>query len=684
MSKLSFLFWVPATFAVAVSCRSAGKISNFSIVEPSTRDRWISSYRSARAGGPEACAAFRALAREPEFPVVALADLRAAEACQDPASVVDRAALPEYLRDLALDVTLKLAQERGDRAGEMDAAAELSRRKLPQVEKLKWLNLALKRATELALPLKVAELTARSYEIAPRLNPAPTPRQYLSVAADYRLARDFGKARLYYEKVIASPRASVEDQIAALKGLRFGAKNARQNNDAHLKAAHRLTAFLARRRAQLSKNPKLRAAAYDARTYEARATWTEGHPDEANKMYARLELDQRGRSSLAEVYYLRARLAEEKKDFAEVSRYLDLAALEKPRDTMRDKILWYAAWNERQRGNLDAAIARFRDLDAGTTDESARARALYWLGTTLTERALKPEAVAVFARVVQVDPLGYYGLLAQRQLGQPLKLRRAPEGRREIAPIMDATLGDWLNAFGETDLLANVVDAAATAYAAQPDQTDGAWVDLLQTYARAGLYLKLFAGLAALTPERRRSVLEAHPELLFPRPWPTEVAAAATKFGLDEAVIYAIMRQESAFDPKVRSFADAYGLMQLIPEVATHVAKRHDLPFTRGEDMFDPAVSIPLGAAYLKELSDRHQGQLIRWSAAYNASDAALKNWVKTRFRGDALSFIEEIPYEETRTYVRLVMRNFIFYQLLKVEPAAMPFPEAVLKLTEP
>ena len=682
MSKFSrFILLIPLAFAVATGCRSASKISKFTTTAPDTRARWTTAYLRARAGDANACAIFRDLAGEPEFPVKPLVELRAAEVCHDPNARVPRETLPNYLRDLGLDVALKLAQERGDKAGEMDAALEISRRKLPQVEKIKWTQLALQRATELGLAPKVSEINARLFEIAPRLNPAPAPKQFLAVAADYRLARDFTRARTFYERVIAGA-FSFDDKVAALKGLRFAAKNARQDNDAHLKAARRLTTFLARQRASQSKVAKVRAAAYDARIYEARATWTEGHADEASKMYARLELDQRGRGSLAEVYFLRARMAEEKKDFAEVSRFLDLAVLEKPRDQMRDKILWYAAWNERQRGNPTAAITRFKDLEAATSDETVRARASYWLGTTLTDRGLKAEATDAFTRVVAVDPVGYYGLLAQRQLGHSLRLKRAAGARREIAATMDATLGDWLTALGETELLANLVDEAAVAYARSDAQTDEAWVDLLQTYGRAGLYLKLFSGLAALTPERRRSVLEAHPDLLFPRPWLAEVQAAATKSGIDEALIYAIMRQESAFDPKVRSFADAYGLMQLIPEVASRVAKVIGVPYARGEDMFDPAVSIPLGAAYLKTLSDRFDGQLILLSAAYNASDNAIRGWVKTRFKGDPLTFIEEIPYEETRTYVRLVMRNLIFYQMLKIEPASMPFPESVLRVS--
>ena len=613
MSRLTRYICIPAALAVAFGCASAARKSSFTRVEPDLRDRWITSYARARAGAPDACAIYRGLSTEPGFPLVPLTDLRAAEACHDPATHVDRAALPPYLRDLALDVMLTLARERHDLAGEMDAAAEIARRKMPQVERITWLKLALARATELKDAKRVAELNARLYDVAPRLNPAPRPAQYLAVAADFRQARDFTNARAYYEKVYAGA-GPPEDKIAALKGLRTAAKNSRRN-DEHLRAARRLNAYLTRTRAARSKSPKVRNAAYEALIFEARAVWTEGHRDQAQKLIARVELEQRGKRSLAEVYWLRARLADEAKDFGEVARYLDLAVNEKPTGAWRDKIFWNAAWNDRQRGQLDQAAQRLRELEGGTTDDTVRPRAIYWLGQTLLDQTKTDEANEAFARVIELDPVGYYGLLAHRRLNRPLALKFRPDGAREVAPTMDPTLTDWLNAFGETELLAGVVDEAATAYARTRGQTDGAWLDLLQTYARAGLYLKLFSGLGTLAPELRRRVLDGHPELLFPRPWPDLVTAAATKSGIDPALIYSIMRQESAFDPKARSFADAYGLMQLIPEVAKRTAPKIGVPFTRGEDMFDPAVSIPLGAAFLSELSARYKGKLILLSA---------------------------------------------------------------------
>ena len=146
--------------------------------------------------------------------------------------------------------------------------------------------------------------------------------------------------------------------------------------------------------------------------------------------------------------------------------------------------------------------------------------------------------------------------------------------------------------------------------------------------------------------------------------------------GLDPEIALSIIRQESSFDPMARSEADAFGLMQVLPSVAA----RFSVPISSHEDLFLPEVNVPLGVKLLSELEQKYKGSLILTAAAYNASEEAIAGWLKKRYHGNTLEFIEEIPYEETRTYVKLVIRNFIFYKRLSAQ-APMTFPESVLEI---
>lgn len=578
---------------------------------------------------------------------------------------------------------MKVAADHGDKVLQMDLDVEKSKQKLPQSEKIKWMNQAIDIGQDLDLPASLDEMKKRLYGLAPRLNPDPPERKYLSVAHDYRFARQFDKAREYYEKVVLSSGFSVDEKISALKGIRLTYKNQRLN-DQLLKSSELLIKFLDRALKANKRSRSLLVASYDAQVYYGRALWTHGHASEAKALFAKLEKKMKGKVSMAELYWLKARLAEEDKDYDAVSRLLDLAIRERFNDPdLRDKVMWYSAWNERRRGNLARSIEILNEIDQKTLTDFTRQRALFWLGKAYLETKQPDKAKETFTRLMEEDPLGYYGLLAHRQLNVPITLTPPAddEPKPESSDVLDTAVADTLFEIDEKDALTAFLDYSSQLYRHKSNQADEGWTLIFKYYAKAGLYMKLYDSLGSLSPERRKAVFEHHPELLFPQPWSEEVRAAALQFGIDEELIYAIARQESAFDIHARSLADAFGLMQLLPEVAQHLSAKYNIPYTGMEDLYDPKTNIMCGAAHLKELLNRENGQFILAVASYNASEDVIHNWMKTRFHGDALEFIEEIPYEETRAYVRLVMRNLIFYSLLKSKSASITFPDKVLNL---
>lgn len=680
-------------FILALGCHSVSlKSPN---VDRAEENHWQKDYTWARTHQTEepakSCEVFTRLGGDVKFPARDIARLRAVEVCADQSPAIDRASFPPYLQDLAIDILLKVSSERKDGIMEMQLAIEKSKQKLQQSEKVRWMQLAIQRATEAKDQERMEEYSKRLYMIAPRLNPSPEVTQFASVANDLRLARDFAKARSYYEKVIASKIYSVEDKIAALKGIRLSYKNVRANEE-HIKTSERLIAFL---RLQVKANPRSRSlltAFYDAEMYHARAVWTLGNAAAARQILDRVEKrmtdrKNRARVSLAELYWIRARLAEETESADVVSKFLSLASKEKTSDPeLRDKILWYSAWNERRRKNLSAAIDYLKQMSDVAQSDFSRSRALYWLGRSMVENNQISDGKEMYQRLVGEDPLGYYGLLAHHQLNIPISIERAKEKAAGIAGQtpqipLDVVTAKWLAALGEREALTSMLDIASAAYRTQKNQTDAGWVQIFQHYAQAGLYMKLYESLSTITAGQRKSIFEHHPDLLFPQPWIDDARTAASQFGIQENLIYAIIRQESAFDVHARSFADAFGVMQLLPEVAEQLSQRYNIPYSNMEDLYDPKTNMLLGAAHLKELFDRQRGHFILAVASYNASENAIDKWMKSRFRGDAQEFIEDIPYEETRAYVRLVIRNLTFYDLLQSKSAQIAFPDWVLKL---
>jgi soluble lytic murein transglycosylase len=151
-------------------------------------------------------------------------------------------------------------------------------------------------------------------------------------------------------------------------------------------------------------------------------------------------------------------------------------------------------------------------------------------------------------------------------------------------------------------------------------------------------------------------------ELRFPLAHRPLVEAEAALHALPVDWLYAVIRQESAFDQDIASHAGAIGLMQLMPATAREVAAKTGREPPARLELIDPALNIALGSAYLAEMQRRFAGHSLVASAAYNAGPNAVRRWLPEQpVAGDL--WLTEIPYAETRTYVRRVLTYRIIYR---------------------
>jgi soluble lytic murein transglycosylase len=150
-------------------------------------------------------------------------------------------------------------------------------------------------------------------------------------------------------------------------------------------------------------------------------------------------------------------------------------------------------------------------------------------------------------------------------------------------------------------------------------------------------------------------------DLLYPRPYDREIADGAKRSGLPPEWLYGVLRQESLYDPRARSGADALGLLQLLPETARAVARRNDLPIPTRDDLFDPPTNVRLGAAYLREQADTFGGRFILALGAYNAGPNAVRRWMPSAPM-EADVWIENIPFNETRNYIQRILWHTTVY----------------------
>ncbi len=151
----------------------------------------------------------------------------------------------------------------------------------------------------------------------------------------------------------------------------------------------------------------------------------------------------------------------------------------------------------------------------------------------------------------------------------------------------------------------------------------------------------------------------------FPRMFSDIVGAASLESGTPPALIFAVMREESAFLPKALSVADARGLLQVIPPTGAAMAKNLGVKKFDKEKLFEPELNVRIGSRYLKNLLGRFAPLSPLSIAGYNAGPGAPDRWAGEKPGMDVDLFIERIPYSETRAYVKRVWSSYFAYQLL-------------------
>ena len=151
--------------------------------------------------------------------------------------------------------------------------------------------------------------------------------------------------------------------------------------------------------------------------------------------------------------------------------------------------------------------------------------------------------------------------------------------------------------------------------------------------------------------------------IVFPLHYPELIAEFAETFDLDGALVGAVIQVESTFRPDAISRKGAIGLMQIMPETAAWLGEQRGQTITK-DDLFDPKINVEVGTLYLKYLLDRFPTDYAAL-AAYNAGPTNARRWLEDNLWDGSYERTGQIPFEETRSYVRKVIMMRRLYQLL-------------------
>ena len=416
----------------------------------------------------------------------------------------------------------------------------------------------------------------------------------------------------------------------------------------------------------------------DIPIWHARSLARDGRVPQAIAEFERIASQRRGTHALR-ARFLAALLLDGRGETERSKRYLESLTRGRSTSSVRRASLWRLGWRAYREGRYADAIGFIDPLIREEQDAIGGLRSRYWRARALSRLVDDEIALAAardeFAAMALAYPLTYYGWRARLRLPgghassqEPIEpvaeMLNRNGGKRKLSPEQLLRARILLEAGLEEEALEEL---------ARAEKRVGGLADrleLAQLFRSAGDFRRA----QRLVIDPYKEVLARGPaatlEELWWHAWPAaflDFVESATQApgSVDAALVLSIMREESGFRAKVVSPVGARGLLQIMEATGERLALAVGHENFTADDLFEPKTNIRLGSYYLGELSQQFGGRLSAAIASYNAGPEAVSQWLVARPDLDDDEWVEAIPYEQTRSYVKRVLRSLQAYRLL-------------------
>ena len=336
---------------------------------------------------------------------------------------------------------------------------------------------------------------------------------------------------------------------------------------------------------------------------------------------------------------------------------------------------WRAAWLDYRLEKYSDAARLFDEQIAHYPGGKEIPSAIYWRARIYQDQEHRPDKAAAYYLVIKDTYLHYY--YAQQATQRLAELGNVPPADSpELESIQPPTVPALTDDVPEDDphvvrakLLANAGLNEYIAPEIQAAEGSNEWgafaeAEIYHSYGEDAKAMRVMKrALPFYTSAPIASIPLAYWHILFPEPYWGTIESESTKNGLDPFMVASLIRQESEFNPTVVSYANAWGLMQLLPSVGSEMARKDGIHHFDHNELLDPVVNIKLGTKYLRQTLDKFDDKPEFAFAAYNAGDDRVSDWKSGAPFHGMDEFVESIPFTETREYVQGIVRNEMIYR---------------------
>jgi soluble lytic murein transglycosylase len=405
--------------------------------------------------------------------------------------------------------------------------------------------------------------------------------------------------------------------------------------------------------------------------------------EEQQRIVTRMETEFPHSQWLAEALFSSGNMYMLRHDYAQAATYYSDLAAQFPGSKNAAAAHWRAGWLSYRQGLYAEAARMFDEQIKLYPTAIETVSALYWRGRLYESLDQKPTlAAANYRTIVRAYQHFFYAQMARQRLAalgnaSPAVVPQLEQFQAPPVPALDESFPAESPHLAKARLLANAGMNEYVAQEIQADPDSSSWSSLAeaQIYASYGEPYRAMRALKRALPYAATASITSIPlsywRILFPEVWWETIREESARNGLDPYLVASLIRQESEFDPTVISYANAYGLMQLLPSVGRSMAREEGMAHFETYQLLDPATNIRLGTRYLRQMMDKFGGVQEYALAAYNAGDSRVVDWQAAGPYHGMDEFVESIPFTQTREYVESILRNEETYRAIDAYAAS-------------
>jgi TolA-binding protein len=328
-------------------------------------------------------------------------------------------------------------------------------------------------------------------------------------------------------------------------------------------------------------------------------------------------------------------------------------------------------WKEIQRDNFVKAVELSKKHWALYPYANSHPYVAFWAGKIALKQGNKAQANETFNKLINEHPHSYYSYRANQIMKDVKDWYMMPSANMFVA----FPNWNWPKVFSDEELAQKYgVDTLELTKINQFDYLLEIFDDekinkkfKMYLLAKSGNYIKAIrTAFFSIGHEQKPN----HKDIFFQYAFPLAYAdlifdRAGKKQKVDPMLVHSLIRQESFYQKDIVSKVGAIGLMQVMPSTARAIARELNIRPPRRYDMMQPSTNITLGVYYMEQVFSQFDNNMINAIASYNAGPGAVKKWVNKFSFEDPDFYVESIPYEETRNYVKKVLNNYWIYREL-------------------